>query len=91
MAANKNKEDQVIYKIIRKKFLKLQDISFKTEVTREEHNTMSDKRPTLKHILGTIQKPGDQEKILEVSREGGKQTNKPTKDQESERLKASQQ
>lgn len=29
---NKNKENQIVYKIIRKKFLKPQDISFKTEV-----------------------------------------------------------
>ena len=37
---------------------------------------MSDKRPTLKHIIRKIQKPGNQEKILQVSREGGKQTYK---------------
>lgn len=30
---NKNKEDEIIYKTIWEKFLKLQDISFKIEIT----------------------------------------------------------
>lgn len=36
---------------------------------------MSDKRSTLKPIIRTIQKPGNPEKILQVFREGRKQTN----------------
>lgn len=51
---NKNKEDQIIYNIIRKKHLKLQAVSFKIEVTHQELNTMSDKRSTLKPIIRTI-------------------------------------
>lgn len=35
------------------------------------------KTPTPKHIISKIQKPGNQEKMLQVSREGGKQTKKP--------------